>query len=332
MYDKAKASAPLWQAYMKQCLQPCVLAMKNHLQENDCGNEFMQTSYVSTDAVESGFGKLDQTNCQSQCVDIWKNFGQTLCSSSGLFLTCRERLRREANRRKQAHDPPFTESEAKLFLLQEPLLGCDELDHEDELHIFIQCRKNTRAYFANIRLQKTQQIQADLDRKEAHVVDAERAQSKALKRFMDKSNYTVYTSMESLRAELSSKHASGLQKYTIPMQVDIVVAQLQYRRDCLMRTLRPGTLCSNVKKTHKRLDSLLLSFGQVCEDECLYPSLMNAPEIRRGYDAHPFANDARKALDLDRNAVTREMTRHFLETYDGGVFLGWRCTVDYTKD
>ncbi len=158
VYDKAKVSAPLWQAYMKQCLQPCVLAMKNHLQENDWGNEFMRTSYVSTDAVESGFGKLDQTNCQSQRVDIWKNFGQTLCSSSGLFLTCRERLRREANRRKQAHEPPFTESEAKLFLLQEPLLGCDELDHEEELHIFIQCRKNTRAYFANIRLQKTQQI------------------------------------------------------------------------------------------------------------------------------------------------------------------------------
>ncbi len=121
-----------------------------------------------------------------------ENFGQTLCSSSGLFLTCRERLRREANRRKQAHDPPLTESEAKLFLLQQPLLGCGELDHEEELHIFIQCRKNTRAYFANIRLQKTQQVQADLSRKEAHVVDAERAQSKALKCFMDKRNYTLY--------------------------------------------------------------------------------------------------------------------------------------------
>jgi hypothetical protein len=121
------------------------------------------------------------------------------------------------------------------------------MNHEEELHIFIQCRKNTRAYFANIRLQKTQQIHADLSRKEAHIVDAERAQSKALKRFMDKKNYIVYTSMENLRAELSSKHASGLQKYTIPMQVDIVVAQLQYRRDCLMRTLRPGSLCSNVK-------------------------------------------------------------------------------------
>jgi hypothetical protein len=58
---------------------------------------------------------------------------------------------------------------------------------------------------------------------------------------------------------------------------------------------------------------------------------MNAPEISRVYDAHPFANDARKALDLNRNAETRKMTRHFLETYDGGVFLGWRCTVDYTE-
>ena len=316
---------------MANCLKPCVVAIKRHLQEDDKGDEFMKTAYVSTDSVESGFGKLDQLNDQSQRVDIWKNFGQTLCSSSGLFLTCRERLRRETNRREQAHEPPLTKSESKLFLLKQPLLGCDDLGHDEELHVFRQCRQNTRSYFANIRLKKAQQIEADLKRKEAHVADAEAAQSGALKRFVDKKNYKVYTSVADLKKELSQKHASGQPKYTVPMQVDIVVAQLHFRRDCLMRTLRPGTLCSNVKNSHKKLDSLLESFKQVCEDECLYPSLMSPPEIRRVYTSHPFANEARKALDLDRNEVTREMTRHFLETYEGGVFLGWRCTVDYTR-
>jgi hypothetical protein len=49
------------------------------------------------------FGKLDQTNEQSQRVDVWKNFGQVLCDGSGLFLTCRERLRREIARKKVWH-------------------------------------------------------------------------------------------------------------------------------------------------------------------------------------------------------------------------------------
>jgi hypothetical protein len=62
--------------------------------------ETMVHAYVTTDTIESAFGKLDQTNEQSQRVDVWKNFGQVLCDGSGLFLTCRERLRREITRKK----------------------------------------------------------------------------------------------------------------------------------------------------------------------------------------------------------------------------------------
>ncbi len=68
----------------------------------------------------------------------------------------------------------MTESESKLFLLNQPLLGCDDLGHDE----------------------KAQQIEADMNRKEAHVADSEAAQSGALKRFiMDYKNYKVYTSV-----------------------------------------------------------------------------------------------------------------------------------------
>ncbi len=172
-------------------------------------------------------------------------FGKNLDRHYAVLVDCSsraangERLRRETNRREQAHEPPLTESESKLFLLKQPLLGCDDLGHDEELHVFRQCRKNTRSYFANIRLKKAQQIEADLKRKEAHVADAEAeaAQSGALKRSVDEKNYKVYTSVADLKKELSQKHASGGPKYTVPMQVDIVVAQIHYRRDCLMRTL-----------------------------------------------------------------------------------------------
>ena len=230
-----------------------------------------------------------------------------------------------------AHEDPLTPNEAKLFLLKEPLLGCDNFGPEEERKIFELCRKKTRAYFATIRKKKRVQVGEDLKRKEEQVAAAERREAKALERFKSKENYTVYHSAQELRAELARKHSSGKCMYTTAMKVDIVLAQLQFRRDCLLRTLRPGTLCSSVKDPTRRLVSLVESFARVVEDEQLYPTLLSPPEIRRVYQTHPFANDARKELDANRNAVTREMTRHFLEVYDGGIFVGWRCTVDYAK-
>ncbi len=85
---------------MQNCLASCIEACQRHPQPDDYGDELIKHAYVTTDTIESAFGKLDQTNEQSQRVDIRKNFGHTLCSSSGLFLTCRERLRREVSRKK----------------------------------------------------------------------------------------------------------------------------------------------------------------------------------------------------------------------------------------
>jgi hypothetical protein len=46
----------------------------------------------------------------------------------------------------------------------------------------------TRAYFANIRKKKMDQIEAGLRRKEAQVVESEKREAKALERFMAKKN------------------------------------------------------------------------------------------------------------------------------------------------
>ena len=100
VHQHAEQYLPMWRFYMQNCLASCIEACQRHAQPDDNGDELMKHAYVTTDTIESAFGKLDQTNEQSQRVDIWKNFGQTLCSSSGLFLTCRERLRREVSRKK----------------------------------------------------------------------------------------------------------------------------------------------------------------------------------------------------------------------------------------
>ena len=130
---------------------------------------------------------------------------------------------------------------------------------------------------------------------------------------------------------MSKVHQSGLPKYTPAMKCDIVTAQLQYRRDCLARCLRPGAMCSNFKgPATEKLKQLLENFKAVLRDEGLVPSLMKPPCIRRKYTTHMFATSLRTQLDRDRNSVTTAMTEAFLAAYDGGVFTGWRCTVDYS--
>ena len=54
------------------CLASCIEACRRHAQPDDYADETMKHAYVTTDTIESAFGKLDQTNEQSQRVDIWK--------------------------------------------------------------------------------------------------------------------------------------------------------------------------------------------------------------------------------------------------------------------
>jgi hypothetical protein len=154
---------------------------------------------------------------------------------------------------------------------------------------------------------------------------------KALTKFKDRENYIVYHAMIDIDDELNSTLAGGKPKYSLAMKIEIVEKQIQHRRDCYARTLRPGTLVSHISTaTQLKLDKLLGNFQVILDDEAKYPALASPPSIRQVFQAHPFANPTRVGLDTDRNACTREMTRHFCETYEGGKFTAWRANVDYS--
>ena len=115
------------------------------------------------------------------------------------------------------------------------------------------------------------------------------------------------------------------------MKIEVVENQIQYRRDCYARVLRPGALVSHISAvTQLKLDKLMGNVQAILDDEAKFPALAAPPTIRQVFQAHPFANPVRAGLDTDRNACTREMTRHFCETYEGGEFTAWRANVDYS--
>ena len=90
-------------------------------------------------------------------------------------------------------------------------------------------------------------------------------------------------------------------------------------------------MCSNFKgPAADKLIQLQENFKAVLRDEGLLPSLMQPPCIRRKHATHMFATVLRTQLDRDRNSITTAMTEAFLAACRGGVFEGWRCTVDYS--
>ena len=137
-----------------------------------------------------------------------------------------------------------------------------------------------------------------LRRREEEAKSKERADAKALKRYQDAINFPVYNSMTELQLILSSSHSSGVAKYSDAMKCEIVVKQMQHRRDCYGRSLKPGALWSDHKggASHK-LIKLLAAFADVLNEEQVTPSLLQPPQIREVYQAHPFASDLRRNLD-----------------------------------
>jgi hypothetical protein len=66
------------------------------------------------------------------------------------------------------------------------------------------------------------------------------------------------------------------------MKIEIVQAQIQYRRDCLRRKIKPGSLCSDmVGSTQAKLDSLLKNLLELMMDESQNPRLSLPPQIRK---------------------------------------------------
>ena len=104
--------------------------------------------------------------------------------------------------------------------------------------------------------------------------------------------------MKELKGILSATHSSGAAKYSDTMKCEIVVKQMQHRRDCYGRCLKPGALQSDHKGgASEKLLKLLASFEDVLNEEQDAPALLQPPQIRAVYQAHHFPSDLRRNLD-----------------------------------
>jgi hypothetical protein len=64
IYQHAEPYNTLWLFFMKHCLSSAIAACQRHMQPNDFADETMVHAYVTTDTIESAFGKLNQTKEQ----------------------------------------------------------------------------------------------------------------------------------------------------------------------------------------------------------------------------------------------------------------------------
>jgi hypothetical protein len=104
--------------------------------------------------------------------------------------------------------------------------------------------------------------------------------------------------MKELKGILSDTHSSGAAKYSDTMKCEIVVKQMQHRRDCYGRSLKPGALQSDHKGgASEKLIKLLAAFEDVLNEEQDAPSLLQPPQLRAVYQAHHFPSELRRNLD-----------------------------------
>jgi hypothetical protein len=144
----------------------------------------------------------------------------------------------------------FRAAEEEIKLLNEEyLLGVEDMDPAEEELLYRLAHKKRHAHYLSIRNAKAQSVKTDLQRRKEKVAAQERREANALLRYKEKINFYVYCTMVELNDELSRTRTSGRPLYTTAMKVEIVEKQIQYRRDCLMRKLRPGALCSDAKLT-----------------------------------------------------------------------------------
>ena len=133
-----------------------------------------------------------------------------------------------------------------------------------------------------MREKKKEGVKQDLQRRKNKVKAAEKHQASALMRYQDKANYILYHTREEVVEELEKMHNSGKPKYTLAMKIEIVEKQIQYRRDCLLRKIKPGSLCSDmVNSTQAKLDAPLKNLSELMVDESENPRLKLPPQIRK---------------------------------------------------
>jgi hypothetical protein len=228
----------------------------------------------------------------------------------------------------------MTAEEKEKFLAEDPLLGVSVLPRHIKIKAFKAARKRTHPSYLERKEKRRLADEHALSNREKDMKAEEQRNAVALSKFKANMNHPCYHSMEELQEVLRSTHTppSTQPKYSDLMKCEVVADQLRYREACLARVLRSGALRSSHRGgAALKLVLLLESFAEVLEDERETPSLLNPPEIRKTYQGHQFATSLRLDLDRSRNAKTKEMTVEFLETHPDGVFVGHRCTVDFSR-
>ena len=259
VYTAVQPYAHLYPSYLKHGLPHMSSALHKLMDPSDDGDKFMRYAPTSTCFVESGF-----------------HTHTPLLST----LFPGRKTRHESKMLWHGGSCELETAEEKIKLLNEEyLLGVEDMDPAEEELLYRLAHKKRRAHYLSIRNAKAQSVKTDLQRRKEKVAAQERKEANALLRYKEKENFYVYCTMVELNDELSRTHTSGRPLYTTAMKVEIVEKQIQYRRDCLMRKLRPGTLCSDAKiNDDRKLDRLKENFKLILIDEALYPSLKQPPK------------------------------------------------------
>ena len=272
----------------------------------------------------------DQMLVAAQGSSLASLLGPLLGVQSGFFSTPDGRLRQHLNRLEKSHGTKFTDEQKAQYLLKTPLIAVELLPEALRKAAYRASRKRAIPLY---RLKKGEILAAEeenLRNKEGEAKAKERADAKALKLYQNSINFPVYTSMAELKKVLNDKHSDGKARFTATMKCEVIIKQLRHRRDCYNRALRDGSMhSSHSGGSETKLVKLLESFKQVLVDEKETPALLTPPQIRTVYQPRAFATQLRSNLDKERNDLTRELTKAFMEQYDGGVFTGWRATRDY---
>ena len=333
-YKCTEPYAQLYPVYVNALCPKVILQINKHRLKKYTGIQDMENGFVTTDFIESSFGYADCVFSNGGVADCVSQTGAVIGGMNGVFLSRRQQLASHIKARLKRHGGRMTSAEKQKFLEEEPFIAMSVLPRHVQIKAFKATRRMAHPDYLERKAKRQLADDNSLAKREADMKDEERRNSEALCRFKASINHPRYKTMVELHAELQKIHAhpSVTPMYTDTMKCEIVADQLRFREVCLGRVLRRGALHSSHRGgSTSKLNLLLESFMSALKDEEQNPALLSPPEIRKTYQAHPFATTLRLELDQTRNSKTKELTADFLATHADGVFGGHRCTIDYSR-
>ena len=174
---------------------------------------------------------------------------------------------------------------------------------------------------------------AALARKEADKLAQEKREAKRVLQYNEHLKYPVYHTKDELAVVLRNAHESiGAAMYSTAMQVEIVRTQINVRKFVYGASLEKGALLSKLRDGNPvKLQLLRSRLHRFFEAEIEKPLKLKPPTIRATFKKALNPTKQRTALDNERNEEAARMTTEFYETFEAGIFSGWRCLYDYGR-